>query len=445
MMDVEDRPTRIFLRLVYVAVLCSATLLPFGLEPESLDVSQQLRRALAPHVGTRDLLDAARNLALFAGWGLLWVLTSRSRGRWTLLAAVLTGSLLSVSLESLQLLSSLRRSSILDVVTNTFGAAGGAACAAGLTRLLRGRLGRRSFTGVPAVVFLTGFGGAVLLEAAFPTLRHDLLPVWGGPLNRLTEALRAFEPASITLLPWGEGALFVPAGVMAVATLVEYGRTHRTAAVRTAALGFLTMVLVEIAHGAVSHPVELGPALVHGTGVAIGAGVSARWLPAAPVASRDRQVSLLLVCAYATLILAWTSRPFDLTLDPELLGRELQPRRLVPLWSYAARGDLYGVADVAKLFMLYLPLGAMLAVRPLRRAGPLRHVLPALYVAGIGELLHVVIGSRFFDMTDLLVACAGAAMGWTVIRRAGFRPCDDPPGGQDDRGRREPEGVPCGV
>lgn len=435
-----------FLRVGYVAVLASATLLPFGLDPSLAEVQRRLIRALTPHLVTRDLVDAARNLALFAGWGLLWVLTSRSsRVARQVMAATLTGLALSLALESLQLLSGLRRASILDVLTNGSGAAGGAFCTAASIRALRDRIGRPSFVGIPALVFLVGYGGATVLEAVFPTLRQDSLPVWGGPLNRLTAAVNAFDPASIARLPWLEGLLFVPAGAVAVAALVEGNVSRHRAAAAAAAGGFVVMLAAEIGHGAVSHPIELGPALVHGAGFAVGAAAAGRWLPAIPSRLRGRTGTLLLVGVYAALALLWTSRPFDVALDPLLLGRELGLQRFVPMSSYGLRGDLYGVATVGKLFLLYLPLGALLAVRPLRRGGPLGGVLPALYVAGAGELSHIVIATRFFDVTDLLVACAGAAVGWAMIRRAGFGAPAGRPRQPLRTGGSEGEGAPCGA
>lgn len=67
-------------RLGYVAVLCFATLVPFGVDPDLGAALEHVGRALSPSLDVSDYVDAVRNTVLFAGWGGLWCLTSRSRG-----------------------------------------------------------------------------------------------------------------------------------------------------------------------------------------------------------------------------------------------------------------------------------------------------------------------------------------------------------------------------
>jgi VanZ family protein len=63
-----------------------------------------------------------------------------------------------------------------------------------------------------------------------------------------------------------------------------------------------------------------------------------------------------------------------------------------------------------------------LAVWPLRRSGILGFCLPALYFAAVTEVLQGFISGRFFDGTDLVIQCAAAAIGWAVVRQAGYEP-----------------------
>jgi VanZ family protein len=83
---------------------------------------------------------------------------------------------------------------------------------------------------------------------------------------------------------------------------------------------------------------------------------------------------------------------------------------------------LFSVTKVVAEFLLYFPVGSLLAVWPLRRRGPLGHILPAVYVAVALELGQVFIAGRWFDSTDVLVQCAAAGVGWIIARRAGFAP-----------------------
>ena len=78
------------------------------------------------------------------------------------------------------------------------------------------------------------------------------------------------------------------------------------------------------------------------------------------------------------------------------------------------------VADLAQGFLLYFPLGCLLAVWPMRRRGYLASYLPGVVIAVVGELGQPLIAGRYFDVTDILVEVAGMGIGWAIVRRAGF-------------------------
>jgi VanZ family protein len=84
------------------------------------------------------------------------------------------------------------------------------------------------------------------------------------------------------------------------------------------------------------------------------------------------------------------------------------------------RVDVFSVVDVAAPFFLYFPLGALLAVWPFRSRGWLGGLWPAVWLALATEASQLVIAERLVDITDPLVQIAGALIGWTVIRRAGY-------------------------
>ena len=88
------------------------------------------------------------------------------------------------------------------------------------------------------------------------------------------------------------------------------------------------------------------------------------------------------------------------------------------LRSLAQTVSLHSVADVGVGFLLYVPVGAWLYASPLRTRGPLASLLPGLYLAALTELAQLAIDGRTFDVTDVLVQCAGVCVGWVVLRRA---------------------------
>jgi hypothetical protein len=45
-----------------------------------------------------------------------------------------------------------------------------------------------------------------------------------------------------------------------------------------------------------------------------------------------------------------------------------------------------------------------------------------LYLAALSEFSQILVAGRFFGATDVIVQCAGVAIGWMVIRMAGYQP-----------------------
>ncbi len=411
-------------RLAYVGVLFLATLLPLGLDVDPSAIQIRLARALNPQLTPTDAVDAVRNVALFAGWGVLWAVSSSSRNGLKIIArATATGAVLSLTIETLQLLSARRTASVLDLATNISGSLVGVLTIVYLTMAVSTSRGRRSFVGVPAFLFAGCYVNAVFLDAFFPLLRVSVLPgIYGGPLHRLAAALDRFEPSSMLAIPMFDMVLFLPAGALGVAALVELNYGYGKAARLTALAGLALAILAEIGHGVVGQPILLGAIVSHGVGIALGAWMASRSLPGISRRLRGPVRPAALLIVYAAILLLWFWRPFLPELDPQAIAEQLSVRRLVPLQAHSPRVDLFSVADVAASFLLFFPLGCLLAVWPLRLKGAWGRFLPALYLACGAEVGQIFLSARFFDVTDMLIAGAGSVIGWSLVRRAGYRP-----------------------
>lgn len=130
----------------------------------------------------------------------------------------------------------------------------------------------------------------------------------------------------------------------------------------------------------------------------------------------------MLLWTYGGVLLLWALRPFSPETSLVAIVGKLTNDWWIPLRFLGQRVDLFSVVDVVSPFFLYLPLGALLAVWPLTRRGWLADFWPAAYLAAATELSQVLVQGRLLDSTDLLVQAAGALVGWTVLRRAGFAP-----------------------
>ncbi|MEO8030655.1 MAG: VanZ family protein [Gemmatimonadota bacterium] len=407
----------------YGLVILLATLTPFTVDTDPDHIRGRLVRALVLSLNRADIIDAARNVVLFAGWGLVWMATSPRGGNWrSVRQATIWGFLLSLSVELGQLGSSNRFASINDVLTNTIGSFLGAICFAAVVYTLYGHRDRKSYFGLPAILLAGSYGVSAFLEALVPLFRDDHGTVHGGVLTRTAIILAGFRWDSIRDIPWEDLFLFAPAGLLAVVALVESGLSHREAALRGGIAGALLCVAAELLHAPLGIPILLGSLLAHIAGVGLGAWAAGRWLGSFSQNVRGVDRPRILLSCYVIVLTLWAWRPFFPEFDPAQYARKLHDPWWIPLALTERWNDFFSVVDVSVPFFLAVPLGALLAVWPLRRVGALRTALPGVYLALVLEAGQLFVIGREPDITDFLVAAAGVAMGWLCLRRAGFQP-----------------------
>jgi glycopeptide antibiotics resistance protein len=411
-------------RAAYVAVVLLATLTDLHLTWDLAAAGPRLVRAFEPSLGWRDAVDGLRNVALFAGLGAVWVVTSLSgKVRSEIRRATLTGFALSATVEGLQVFSPERTASVVDLATNTLGALAGALALALLIAGVQRAKGARSYLGVPAFALAGAYGLAVLCEALTPLFRNDLLPsVAGGPLGSLRLALGLSTPLSLGAVPLLDSLLFAPEGFLAMMALAERSRDAGATWPRIAALMAGLAVAAEFAHVFIRLPIRWEAAAVHALALGFGAWAAWRWLPGLTRALRGPARARTALAAYAALLVLWGWRPLLPELRGAAIAAQLEPSHFVPLLALAGRVDVFSAVHVAQQFLLYVPLGCLLAVWPLRLAGRWSHLWPALWLTLAIEAGHIVIAERFFDVTNALIALAGLGIGWVTVRRSGFRP-----------------------
>jgi len=142
------------------------------------------------------------------------------------------------------------------------------------------------------------------------------------------------------------------------------------------------------------------------------------------------------LCAVARRV-GW--RPFLPQTDIDAIAAQLttavscRSRRLRSAWTSSADCTW-------RSSLLFLPLGSLLAVWPLRLRGGWAQLWPGVWLALAIEAGHLVIVDRYFDLTNALIACAGLGIGWLAMRRSGFRPYGERWGASEsfDRGNPQP-------
>ena len=411
-------------RIAFVAIVLLATLTNLDFSWDRAEASARLARAFMPSVGWKDAIDGLRNLTLFAGLGAVWVATSLSgRVRREIWPATLTGLALSITVEGLQVFSPVRDASILDVSTNTLGALGGAIITALLLTTVREAKGKKSYVGVPTILIAGPYAFAALCEALAPLFHSaPLAQLEGGPRTRLIQALRLALP-----LDWHEAfvtdvPLYFAAGFLLVALAYERWRNSVGLWLFVVVVAPVAVVVAHVLHGAFGLPVRWEAAITDAISIVVGAWAARRWIGTLTQRFRGAARARAVIFAYAALLALWGWRPFLPETNWWNIVAEVNTSALVPLASLASRFDMFSAIHVAQQFLLYMPVGALLAVWPLRRAGPWANLWPALWLAIVIELGHIVVAGRTFDMTNALLASAGLAIGWLVVRRCGFQP-----------------------
>jgi VanZ family protein len=410
--------------VAYVALVLLATLSRLEFSPDLGAAAERLVRAFSLQLRWSDAVDGLRNLVLFAGFGTVWIVTSTApRLVPAIRRAALAGFALSALIEALQLFSPERKASVMDVASNGIGGVLGAVGTGLLIAVVRRSRGARSYLGVPMLLVAGAYGAAVLCEAVTPLFRSTPLPgVHGGPLIRLRVMLALATPLELQHIPWLDILLYAPAAFLMVVLLAELGADVRLAAWRVGALGAGLVFLLEPVHGLTGITVRWEAALTHAVAVAAGAWAAGRWLPTLTQRLRGPKRALAFICSYAALLALWGWRPLQLRTDLDAIAAQFQLRALIPMESLVVRADVFSALHAMQQFLLYLPLGSLLAVWPLRRAGPLAQLTPAYALAIVIELGHAFVAGRLFDITNVLLVCGGLVVGWIIIRRSGFAP-----------------------
>src|SRR5437667_592068 len=358
-------------RLAYVAIIMLATMTQLHFSPDLTAATQRLARAFTPSLGWRDAIDGLRNTVLFAGLGVAWVMTSLSgRVRVEIERATVVGFGLSVTVEGLQVFSPIRTASIVDVTTNTLGAFAGALVVALFLAALHRARGARSYFGVPTFVLTGAYTLAVLCEALTPLFRSAPLPgLNGGPLDRLRGALGLALPLRLGAVPWSDVLLFAPAGFLVVMLLTERGRSARQTWQPVAAAGAACAFGAELVHGMFGQSIRWEAAATHTLALGAGAWWAKRRLALLSPTLRGETRALAVIAAYAVLLVLWGWRPFLPQTELEAIAQQLTPAHFVPLASLTQRVDVFSALHVAQQFLLFFPLGCLLAVWPLRLRG----------------------------------------------------------------------------
>ena len=411
----------VVLRVAYLICIGIATLLRVGFDPTPATVLLRLERAVSPLMNFKDVVDAARNVALFAGWGATWVLTSATpTTRRDIVRATGLGLLASLTVEGMQLFSPAREASVLDVLTNTLGSLLGAGVLWAMERRATADLRGGTMLGIPAWMS----AGAMLTTATSlayaPSSRVAMIIGWGAtPADRLS----IVQAIPAVTLPWPALITDVSAWLLAGLT-VAIAVSDRTGRVRPRQLvGWLIiapalLVGVHRARAWSGLQREEDTLLVQGLSFAIGLTLALllvpRWRDRVKARSM-RAAQLGIVVALFGALMAWSPASWA-ALPGSTPG--LSWRQLVPMMSLFQRHDLASVFLVLQKAGIGVLVGAALAAR--KRVGvPWPGLRTAVLYATCLEVGQLLVPGRYPDVTDIMMTSAAAGVVAVLAARSG--------------------------
>jgi VanZ family protein len=402
------------IRVAFLLCVLIATTLQLGFDPSWSNALWRLRTALNPAVGYKDLVDAARNVALFVAWGAVWMLTARAPAAVrSITSATLVGMVASLTVEGIQTFSTVRFASSLDVITNTLGSLIGAVAVWIIEHRAALDMRRGTLLGVPAWMPAGAWLASAFGLAWAPTSRPArFLPWTPTPLERLATARATPDIVgltSVSAIP--DVIVFLLAGALAaIAVCDRAGRVRVPQLVSWALLGAGASVLAQLGRGLSGVTVEPGIVPVQIGAFALGLLVACvampRWRTKIPARSTRALHVAIAAVAVGSLVVWWPASWVSTKGGVRLLS----VTQLIPMYSLFQRQDLASVLLVLSKGATGAAIGAAVAAR--KAVGqPVPGFRAVALVALVWELGQFVVPGRYPDITDvLIVACAGGLM-----------------------------------
>jgi len=407
--------------LLWGLFILYATMLPFEFSASGELIRSRLRRLWErPLRGAGGSWgDVVSNVLLFVPWGFLLAIWLAGRGRRYLAVvtlALLSGALLSGTVELVQLFSRSRQCSFVDVVTNTFGSTVGALIGWPFARWIwpfasvriRQLLASRPLTACAlaaaaglVVAGLVSFRVSLEVSNLKAALKSARPIPFGPPLRGPAAPVQAWSWA-VELLVW-----VLAGGLFAVAARESGRRGPGTMGWAVGPAGVLSLAIEALQLAIVGRDIDMTSVALAVLGSAVGAAAVAR----SADGDARRWITPALFCwGLAVVMAAWDPPRFTWPVPPFW-----RLEMVVPFWSYFGSRSLADLADLVKQVLVFVPLGVLLAARSWRQSLP-GAVLIGLALGAVLEFGQVFLPSRTPDVTDALSSAAGAGLGLTLWR-----------------------------
>jgi len=435
--------TSLLLLIICVLFILYGTTLPYDLTIDTQILNRNIRSIrwlplLRPDGSRESIPDIVSNLLLFlplgALIGLITFQTQRKGFWWKALAGALVGSaILSGLVETIQLLSISRVTSVTDLLTNTIGGLSGALLSVLVLLTLRTRLlrwlGGKALRS-PETLLLAAYLIVLFLSATIPFdisldighLKQGLKSVRLDPVSDPTPC-----PKMLGTALWMAGLSFLLCLVLCRRGIFGRSRGGRLLAVVAAVVGatglaiFLELLQIPIgSRVATSRDVLAGSAgAVYGALLFLLLRPSVRSPDRAPAgteenASQGRLIFRLVVIHYLIFLAHGALYPYTF-ITPKALSSSVR-QALVPFASYYGKTNALALFDFLGGIVRFVPLGFLLQGHDRAHGGSRKRaaILICLLVGVLLEGLQLTVAGRFADSSDIIAAGCGGYAGWRL-------------------------------
>jgi VanZ family protein len=399
--------------LLFTLFIVYGGTIPFHFAGDTRAILDKLRSLplnplVSPDTGGRlSIPDVVQNVLLFVPFGVLGFLAGRQAraagpGAPLRRIAVVTalGAALSITVESLQMLTSDRVASLGDVMADTAGTCLGAAVAWQFRALFLAGLRRLRAEGLADVPELRPFAiaTAVLAIAAWQPFDVTL------EVGTVASKVRALQTDLWQFAGLRDEGTSLMINFLFASTLASYLSSlgERQAGRKAAMLGIGLVAMLEASQIFIGARMPgLWDLAVSCVGIAAGAAI---WSAAGRIIWPRLWLGVLVAATLAAAALQMLS-PFHLAGSYRGFG-------VFPFFGYYSRTTFDTLSHVIELALLYFPLGFWMGRSSTgRRSDVLTAVLLALAIAAPIEYLQGWIDGRYADVTDVAISMAGAWLG----------------------------------
>ena len=435
-----------YLLIFYTIFIVYNTLIPFQFDYGFKDLPKLIDRIywteIFTHTRHLSLTDIVGNIILFMPFGfLLYMFLNYLRKKHLILKCLIAGAILSFCIEFTQLFIAERDTALHDLLNNALGswigAVGAAIYSSKISSLAR-KIFYDLFNNKPFALIIAIIAGAQSISAITPFtvtinfsgIKRSLKAINFIPFDyQSVGKLFLHAPNNNDLIPFDftlfiEDFLFwMAVGFIVMLCYQLYWKNSKKIKILMGVaplVYFSTLEFMQLF--IVSRTTDINDVLSGYGGII--AGYLIFYLVhiylKKPIVEENINILKTPLIIYAIFILFAGLRPFDWTLSPEVLARDLTIVNLIPFFAYFRTHSLWNIFDLANSILYFMPISLFWTFKLRNKGASFLFIYLLTTCSGLAigfgiELCQVFSPTRIAEITDVLSYGLGGALGTFLI------------------------------